>query len=82
MSEWRTCPPPMDGTVIVAIGRVTWANDAGGGSSPFSGLVAWCNACEQWLHADDAERMLAVAGYDDEVVHIDFWLPNPGGRAV
>jgi len=74
-SIWRTDPPPMDGTPIVAVGRIVWSDEDGGGSYPFAALVAWDSEVGQWVHGHGCPA--TVTTWEDEVAHIDFWLPDP-----
>lgn len=77
-TEWNTCPPPQDGTRIVAIGRVLWEDDFSAGSDPFVAEIFWQKSpsdYEGWFHGD-----LALSSNLDDKVKIDFWMPFPVER--
>lgn len=78
--SWRTENPPMDGTVIVAIGRRTWSSDHGGGSIPFTATeIRWSFQSDCWVYDRNS---LSVGSADDETVHVDHWMPMPGEEAA
>lgn len=72
---WFSGEAPKDGKTYVAMGRVVWSDDCGGGSIPFIAQVHYSHrdGWEGWL--DD--RNLAIAEGVSERVHIDYWMPLP-----
>lgn len=74
---WRTIPPPKDGTIIVAVGRVIWTNDISTSVDQFVGSIMYLNVIgkhEGWHWSKDG--MTVGLTIDDEV-KIDWWLPLP-----
>jgi len=72
----RDVRPPKDGTVFVAVGKLTAADERGGYSAPFVAELKWDG--RMWVHA---ESQLSVAETPDEAVRIFYWLPVPMGRS-
>lgn len=48
IAPWKAGNEPKDGTVIMAIGRVTWSDEDGDGSSPFTGAIKWDAEASEW----------------------------------
>lgn len=74
---WNTTPPPQDGTVIVAIGRVIYSDEFSTSVDPFVAALVWemdNSRYEGWHTQKD--RMSVARTLDDEV-KIDWWLPFP-----
>ena len=74
---WNDGEPPKDGKGYVACGRVTWADESGGGSSPFVSEIYWESKIETWCHRRDEEVGMTVARFNDERVHVDHWISLP-----
>jgi len=79
---WNVGEPPKDGKGYVACGRVTWADESGGGSSPFVSEIYWDSKIEMWCHRRDEEVGMTVARFNDERVHVDNWIPLPNDGKV
>jgi hypothetical protein len=77
-SEWNKDAAPLDGTAIVAVGRVIWEDEFSTSCESFVAEVRWTNPCGQagWHHTNG----LAVARTLEDVVIIDYWMPYPGGQ--
>ncbi len=77
-SQWNIENPPLDGTPIVAIGRVIWEDEFSISSEPFALALFWLkneSGFEGWHYWYGDQLSLATAL--DQIVKIDFWLPFP-----
>ena len=76
MNMWNTTNPPLDGSPIVAVGRVLWEDDFSAGVQPFAHALFWNAEAKLWCYWHGDQMSLQTALKD--VVKIDWWLPLPG----
>ena len=77
MNPWRNDAVPLDGTEIVAIGRVLWNDGLSGGSIPFVAAIRWAKFSigeDGWVYSKSSQ---SVGQDPTDVVKIDWWLPMP-----
>ena len=80
MNPWRNDAVPLDGTEIVAIGRVLWHAEESAGSIPFVDAIRWAAPTtdfDGWVYS---ASNLAVGQAITDEVKIDWWLPMPDAK--
>jgi hypothetical protein len=74
LPEWRTCNPPEDGSVIVALGNITEEWDGEVDVKPFTDSIYWIEGLG-WMNQ---EGMSLAQWCDGNVtITIHHWLPDP-----
>jgi len=79
LPTWNTENPPKDGSPIVVVGRVIYADEFSTTVQSFSGAVTWRKTesdFEGWMWYF-GEYPTAVQQTLEDEVKIDFWMPFP-----
>lgn len=79
---WQKGEPPKDGELYVALGSVKWADEYGGGSTPFLSQVRH-TIREGWTGWLDENDLAIADGIEDQVFFANWiCLPNDQVQAT
>jgi len=77
--NWNTENPPLNGTPIVAVGRIIYSDEFSTTSEPFACAILWLkksSGFEGWCFYREGGHK-SLARYTTDKIHIDFWMPYP-----